>query len=412
MALNRLMAIADQAQPKQMRSPPAALGSRGEKMIVADDRDGTRMIVDVNERREAPIALYGLYNADRAYTIFYDETNNHRRVHVREDGLNIPEPTCFVIGGIAYSGPQRDFDLKHLRKILQVQDTALEIKLKNVATGDFLKMLTSRKLETFLRWLLEQGLYIHFSVVDPLYWSVVDIVDSILSNDAAAQLIPFERDLKNDLFSILRSDINGLIDLFRRYAFPNVGKERRREFIEELLDLAEARSDLLDHFNYMTLKGVLQLGRNIESLPFIENETSNVLIDSFGAFFLERLYILKNASHILDVEELIMEYLKDVQFVVGDRELNHFRFVNSQSEPGIQISDVVAGFLGKYFSFICGTNDDELIQMRQSLGQQQTANLSLLYELLERSNEENPVFAHAIMSIRDRMMAEGFRKPI
>ncbi|MBX5196713.1 DUF3800 domain-containing protein [Rhizobium sp. NZLR10] len=370
------------------------------------------MIVDVNERRKAPIALYGLHNADQAYTIYYDETNNHRRVHVRESGLNIPEPTCFVIGGIAYSGPQRIFDLKHLRKILQVQDTSVEIKLKNVATGDFLKMLTSRKLETFLRWLLEQGLFIHFSVVDPLYWSVVDIVDSILSNDEAAHLIPYERHLKNDLFTILRHDIKGLIDLFQRYEYPNVGQERRREFIEELLDLAEARSDLLDHFNYMMLKGVLQIGRKIESLPFVEDEAPNVLIDSFGVFFIERLYILKNASHILDVEEIIIDYLKDVRFVDGNRELNHFRFADSQHEPGIQISDVVAGFLGKYFSFICATDDDELIEIRKSLGQQQATNLSLLYELLERSNEENMVFAHAVMSNRDRMMAETFREPL
>ncbi|SCX28612.1 hypothetical protein DSM25558_4517 [Agrobacterium sp. DSM 25558] len=370
------------------------------------------MIIDVNERRKAPIILNGLHNADRAYTIFYDETNNHRRVHVREDGLNIPEPTCFVIGGIAYSGPQRSFDLRHLRKILKVQDSAPEIKLKHVATGDFLKILTSQKLETFLRWVLEQGLYVHFSVVDPLYWSVVDIVDSILSDDSAAQLFPFERDLKNDLFSILRYDLEGLIDLFRRYSFPNVGRERGREFIEELLDLAEARSELLDHFNYMMLKGVLQMGRNVASLPFIENETSNVLIGGFGTFFLERFYILKNASHILDVEEVIIEYIKNVQFVDGIKELNHFRFANSESELGVQISDVMVGFLGKYFSFICLNDDDELSEIRQTLGQQQTANLSLLNELLERSNAENPVFAHAVMSNRDRMMAERFREPI
>ncbi|TCR97798.1 DUF3800 domain-containing protein [Rhizobium sp. BK418] len=369
------------------------------------------MIVDVNERRKALIALHGLHNVDKAYTIFYDETNNHRRVHVRENGLNIHEPTCFVIGGIAYCGPERIFDLKHLRKILQVQDTAPEIKLKHVATGDLLKMLTSRKLETFLRWILDQGLFVHFSVVDPLYWSIVDIVDSILSNDEAAHLIPYERHLKNDLFTILRHDIEGLIDLFQRYAYPDVGKERRREFIEELLVLAEARSELLDHFNYMMLKGVWEMAWNAESLPFVEDETPNVLIDSFGSFFIERLYILKNASHILDVEELIIDYLKDVRFLDGNKELDHFRFANSRDEPGIQISDVVAGFLGKYFSFICATDDDTLGENRHTLTPQQETNLSLLHELLERSNDENLVFAHAVMSNRDRMMAEAFREP-
>lgn len=369
------------------------------------------MIIDVNKRRAGPIALHGLFNADRAYTIFYDETNNHRLVHVRENGLNIPEPNCFVIGGVAYDGPHRAFDLEHLRKILGVQDNAPEIKLRYVATGGFLQMLSSRKLDTFLRWVIEQGLYVHYSVVDPIYWSVVDIIDSVLSDDAATHLIPFERALKNDLFSILRYDFEGLIDLFRRYSFPNVGPERRRDFIDEVLGLAEARSDLLDHFNYMMLKSVLQLGRKIKSLPFLEEETSNVLVDSFGHFFLERLYILKNASHILDVEELVIEYLKDMTFVDGRREMNHFRFTVSHSEPGIQISDVVVGLLGKYFSFICATADDDLEKLRQTLKPQQLVNLSLLFDILERSVEENPVFAHAIMSIRDRAMSEQFRAP-
>ncbi|KAB2693713.1 DUF3800 domain-containing protein [Ochrobactrum chromiisoli] len=369
------------------------------------------MIIDVNERRAGPIALHGLFNADRAYTIFYDETNNHRLVHVRENGLNIPEANCFVVGGVAYDGPQRVFDLGHLRKILGVQDNAPEIKLKYVATGGFLQMLSSRKLETFLRWISEQGLYVHYSVVDPIYWSIVDIIDSILSDDVATHLIPFERSLKNDLFSILRYDFEGLIDLFRRYTFPNVGSERRRDFIDELLDLTEARSDLLGHFNYMMLKGVLQLGRKIKSLPFLEAEAPNVLVDSFGHFFLERLYILKNASHILDVEELVIDYLKDLTFVDGKTKMNHFRFVVSHSEPGIQISDVVVGLLGKYFSFICATMDEDLVETRQTLKPQQLVNLSLLSGILERSVEENPVFAHVVMSNRDRAISEEFRAP-
>ena len=91
--------------------------------------------------------------------------------------------------------------------------------------------------------------------------------------------------------------------------------------------------------------------------------------------------------------------------------MNHFRFTVSHSEPGIQISDVVVGLLGKYFSFICATADDDLEKLRQTLKPQQLVNLSLLFDILERSVEENPVFAHAIMSIRDRAMSEQFRAP-
>ena len=368
------------------------------------------MIIDVNERRRGPVALHGLVNADRAYTIYYDETNNHRRVHVREDGLNVPEPNCFLIGGIAYEGAGRSFDLRPLRVSLRVQDNAPEIKLKHVATGGFLKILGNPKLEIFLTWLVEQGLYIHYSVVDPLYWGIVDIIDSILATDDGAHLISFERHLKNDLYTILRCDFDGMIDVFRRFSFPNVGEEHRLAFVEELIEVAEARSDLLEHFNYMMLRGVLQLGRKVKSLPFLEHESANVLIDGFGPFFLERIYLLKNAAHILDVEDVIRDYLNGMTFMDGTRELKHFRFAISHDEPGIQVSDTVAGLLGKYFSFICASDDEVLSDARGALSHQQKRNLNLLNDLLERSIAENPVFAHAIMSNRDRFMGEAFRE--
>lgn len=58
-------------------------------------------MIDVNQIRDPNIAMYGLSGADEAYTIYYDETNNIRRLHVRPDGLNVGDPKCFVIAGIA-----------------------------------------------------------------------------------------------------------------------------------------------------------------------------------------------------------------------------------------------------------------------------------------------------------------------
>src|SRR3546814_19213560 len=62
--------------------------------------DGTEArMIDVNEMREPDIGSYGLTVADDVYTIYYDETNNIRRLHVRPDGLNVKEPACFVLAG-------------------------------------------------------------------------------------------------------------------------------------------------------------------------------------------------------------------------------------------------------------------------------------------------------------------------
>lgn len=63
------------------------------------------MDIDVNQMRDHDMRLHGLSRADGAYTLYYDETNNHRLVRITEDGLNVPKAKCFVLGGIAHSGP-------------------------------------------------------------------------------------------------------------------------------------------------------------------------------------------------------------------------------------------------------------------------------------------------------------------
>ncbi|MFC0808951.1 DUF3800 domain-containing protein [Ensifer sp. P24N7] len=369
----------------------------------------SRVLVDVNRRRRQVIALNRLANADSVYKLYYDETNNIRRLHIRDNGLNVREPKCFVVGGVACAAGRRGIELGSLRLALRIQHSAPEIKLKHVATGDFLEIIGAPRLETYLQWLIEEGLHVHYSVVDPLYWSIVDIVDSILAEFGDTRLMSAHFSLKNDLYSVLRQHYDGTVDIFQRYSYPDVGRVRRRAFMAELIDLMEHGSDLLEHFNYMMLKGVLEIGLKLDSLPFLEDETPNVLIDGFGAFFQERICVLKNAVHILDVEEVIKDYLARLKFLDGDQELKNFRFAASHEEPGIQVSDVIIGVLGKYFSFICATSDEDLSHARAALDPQQCRNLGLLNELLERSLSENPVFAHCVMSVRDRAQGEFFR---
>jgi hypothetical protein len=365
-------------------------------------------MIDVNEIRDREIRLHELTKADEIYTMYYDETNNIRRLHVRPDGLNVKEPKCFVIGGIAHRGTVRDLKFDTLRSILRLQRSVKELKLEHVARGDFLRVLTAAKLEAFLRWLLEHGLFVHYSALDPLYWSIVDIVDSILSEYGEATLIMANRDLKNDLYAILRYNQNDTVDLFQRYSYPDVGRSKRMAFIAELRDLLEHRRNLLPHFNFMMLKGVLQIGEKLDCLPYLEDETPNVLIDGFGVFFIQRLCLFKNSEHILDVEDVVESYLKGQTLLDGERKLTHYRFAKSHDEPGVQISDVVAGLLGKFFSFIQNNEPPELVEMRQQLSVQQGTNLGLLNKLLDRSLEENPAFVHFVLSLEDQERASFF----
>lgn len=117
-------------------------------------------MIDVNQMRAPDIALHQLTRADSVYTLYYDETNNIRRLHNRADGLNVNELKCFVIAGIAHHGEPRDLNIEDLRQRCRIQKTTKDIKLEHIAKGNFLKVLGTQKLETFLRWVLEKEFFL------------------------------------------------------------------------------------------------------------------------------------------------------------------------------------------------------------------------------------------------------------
>ncbi|TFV37343.1 hypothetical protein [Bradyrhizobium niftali] len=156
---------------------------------------------------------------------------------------------CFVVGGVAHHGRARQPDLDGLQAALRIQKTAKEIKLKHVATGGFADLLAAAKLEVFFRWVIGRR------VAHSLFCT-----RSALLGRRRCDRLHFGRtrqprapdgqvELKNDLYTILRHDQSGTIDLFQRYSYPSVGRERRSAFVAELLDLLEYRQIMLSHFN-------------------------------------------------------------------------------------------------------------------------------------------------------------------
>lgn len=137
--------------------------------------------MDVNVIRDPHIAMHGLFDADASLTLYYDETNNIRKLVTRPDGLNVRGPKIFVLGGIAHRGSPRDLGFESLRAGLPLPKDVSELKFNQIGNGEFLDVLQSAKMETFLKWVTDQNLFVHFQALDVLYWSTVDIVDSILA---------------------------------------------------------------------------------------------------------------------------------------------------------------------------------------------------------------------------------------
>jgi hypothetical protein len=371
-----------------------------------------KLLINVNEMRDPTIQLHGLTKVDDEYTLYYDETNNIRRLYVTPHGFNVREPMCFVLGGIAHGGPPRPLDIVGLRNAVRLQPSAKEVKLEYLGKGSFLQILASEKIEIYLRWLLDHGLFIHYQATDPLYWSTVDIIDSIITDTSLAHLQPFHQLLKDDLFTVVRLDVDQVAELYHRYSYPNIGRAQRSNFIAELRNWLDMRAELLLETNFQVLKGVLEAGARIKALPYLEDETPNTLIESFSGFFIDRICLFKNASHILDVEEVIKARLEAMTFRDGDRVVHNYRFVDSTAESGVQVSDPLVGLLGKFLSYVRRTHLNELVTARRTLTSSQCDNLSALEELMDRAHAETPAFIQHIMSLTDieraREFLEGF----
>jgi len=357
--------------------------------------------VDIDEFRKSQIQLYGLSKADNSYTFYHDETNNIRKLHVSAQGLNVAELKTFVLGGVVHEGTPRALDLELLRTAMRIQKTAPEIKLEHVAKGDFLTLLRSAKLTTFLRWITDNSLMIHYHGLDPLYWSIVDIIDSILTELLDPTLIPYHALLKSDLATVLRSNLPATIGLFYRYDYPGLRPENRKSFLNELIDLLDNSGDALSSINASMLKNVLKAGRSLKSLEFIEGYPPHLLIDDFSAFYMGRIAIFKHATHVLDMEESIRDHFQCTPLTSHGRPVVHYCFADSKAEPGIQLSDIVVGLLGKMHTYFTETAAGEVAADRTGLSGTSLQNAELLRDLVSASHEANIAFLHHVSSVHD-----------
>jgi len=363
--------------------------------------------IDIDEIRVMDIAMNGLTRVARTYTFYHDETNNIKKLHINGGSLNIAEIKVFVLGGIVHAGTPRPIDLAALRQDLRIQASAREIKLKHVARGGFLEILQSEGLSKVLQWLMQNDLFVHYAELDPLFWSFVDIIDSILH--AQPELVGQDpMILKSDLTELLRADLPSTVQLFDKFGYPSLADVDRRPFIEGLLDIIERNQELVDHFNYMMLKGVLQAGRTATSLDFIEGNVRHLLMEEFGSFYRHRLMLFKYSAHIFDEEYTVRDTLEAIPLVSDGAPFKNHTFANSEQEPGIQVSDVVAGVLGKMHTYFTETSADEVFEMRDGLSGISLRNALLLRDVISASHAENIAFQQHIASTYDHLKTDMF----
>lgn len=356
------------------------------------------MTFDWTTMRADMIKAHGIRRADDKFTFFYDETNNIRKFTLTDDGTNVEEHKNFVIGGIGLQEGQAMPEIDSLRDALGMQDNAPEIKFKHVASGDFEAALASRRMARFLAWLIERQITIHYSSVNIVYWSIVDIVDSILASKRFDAFSMGRREMKNELYRIACMDKPALLALMKRHGYPAIESGKAGAFIADVEAFLNLHSPQAINLPAKMLKEMVRKAKVLDELPYLEEDAPDVLIGSFSSFFTMPVLLFKNATHVFDREIQVEKSLNADGFKQRAQDID-YRFSDSKADPGIQLADVTVGLIGKYQDFVEQHRLPWLLARKKSWSATQTATFDLLRGLIDYSDGVSNALIHRITAM-------------
>ena len=368
------------------------------------------VIINVEDQKDTVWKLNGIKPFNEEMTFYYDESGNCRKFYLTDNGFNDPEAIKgdFVLAGIAHNGKSYEIDLVSLHEALEYKEGQKELKFKHLYhnSADFVSFMGSKRATEFLEWLDKSGLYIHYSALNNLFYSLVDIVDSLW--ETHPMCIMYFWDIKNALYDFTIEHQDEVIDILIRHTYPDV--KDTVSFCYELCDLISKYNDdsiynpglFLELFRQM-LKAAGKMGK----LPFIQDNEPNMLIKEYYLFYLERCEIFSKSLHIFDEEKAVEKNLSNIQLYEHGKILNHYKFVKSHENIFVQISDMIAGLLRRLFIFLDEKSIGEIKSLAEKLNENQINNFNILWRLISRSDEKSPLLiknANTPKNIQERMM--------
>jgi len=378
---------------------------------------------DLTKDRKQTIDSMELKNMDKKYTFYYDETNNIRKLRLKKNGtFNIQTNEVnknFVLAGICHEENKHLLDIQQLKNNLNLDKNNTEIKFKHIAKGTFIECLTFKKLNIFLDWLSNNDLYIHYSSIDILYWSIVDIIESSVQYYSQFRYKDLDY-FKMLFYEIVKVDLENFLKILAKYNYPNIIEKKRNKFLSELMVYIDKNKlpvikdiDAVNEHSTLVLLDILKNSKN-QGLTFIENNIDLELINSFDLFYQRPLGLFNISTHIFDEEEQIMKSFNKVEFYDNEKKLQNFTFEKSHENDLIQISDVVVGILGKYMTFINELKFADISKIKNGLNDLQLDSLTKLFKLLRKSELHSKAFVHHIAPLtaieKGRLLAQNFLK--
>ena len=365
--------------------------------------------INVEDQKKAVFELNGLDPFDEEMTFYYDESGNCRKFSLTEVGFNSIDSLKgdFILAGVAHEGKSYDIDIHALQKTLNFSGEQNELKFKHLYSNskDFLCFIESKRATGFLTWLNKSGLFVHYSALNNLYYSLVDIVDSLW--ETHPQCLMYMNEIKAALYDFVIEHQDAVIDILISHTYPDV--KDVPHFCDELCSLLWEYNDDNEYypgFFLELLRQMLKTAGKRDDLTFVQNNEPLMLIREYYLLYLERCELFSNSRHIFDEEPTVEKELSKIELYEGGIILQNWTFEKSHENILIQVSDLIAGLLRKLFSFLDERHLDEIITIALNLNETQVSNFTRIFELISKSDEKSSLFiknANSIKNVQERM---------
>lgn len=365
--------------------------------------------INVEDQKKVIFDLNAIKPFEEEMTFYYDESGNCRKFSLTDTGFNNIDAlkSDFVLAGVAHEGRSFYIDVPTLYSALDYREGQKELKFKHLFhnSKDFLSFIGSKRATGFLKWLSKSGLYIHYSALNNLYYSLVDLVDSLL--ETHPQIIMYMWDIKNAFYDFVIEHQDEVIAILINNTYPDV--KYVSDFCNEICSLIREYNDDSEYypgFFLELLRQMLKTAGKLDKLIFVQDNEEFILIEEYYILYTNRCKIFSKSHHIFDEEMTVQKQMSNLELYEHGLRLNNWQFVKSHENIYVQVSDLMAGLLRKLFVFLDENPLINIVSISMNLNDDQLNNFILLWMLISKSDEKSPLFinnVNARKNIQERM---------
>lgn len=288
--------------------------------------DGEKNIDPLVSMQQELCDMWGINNQTK-YVFYYDESNNCRKFWVDDSKqqFNTDYTADFVLAGLVKKEEDTvDVSLETFRKPLKLQGNVEEIKFKKLyAKGDFLQCVKEKRLFETLSWIDKSPFYIHYTNVNNLFYTLVEIFDSIVKPDEISEFGYDYFKMKSVFYHMFKGKADELQILMFKYKYPNIQREDVEAFCNELLFLLGSRKEMKEEEKF--LAGMLARASKSDELVFLHDNDDYIMQENYAEFYVDPIRKYQKSTHIFDEETTVQDIVKK-QIAQGQNMKDNFQF--------------------------------------------------------------------------------------